>query len=74
MVRTKRGRAYVLPSFCLITYSSYPDVTVYCCGGVGGKLIDLEQSTTNDTNGDGVADQDTQVEPACETSNYNESA
>lgn len=66
--------------------SYYADVTVYCCGAVGGMITDLSQpsqsnpsgggqnatSTNSTSNANGTNGNVTQmVEPACQTSNFN---
>lgn len=67
--------------------SYYADVTVYCCGAVGGMIEDLSQPSQTDPNGGGQNATTTNstsssnntngnasqfIEPACQTSNYND--
>ncbi|PWN33013.1 uncharacterized protein FA14DRAFT_162182 [Meira miltonrushii] len=67
--------------------SYYADVTVYCCGAVGGMILDLSQPSQSDPSGGGQnttssnststanstsnGDASQLSEPACRTNNFN---
>ncbi|CAO1632208.1 unnamed protein product [Parajaminaea phylloscopi] len=64
----QQGTPIEAPSGSCVSY--YPDVTVYCCSGISGSLVDLPYQINTSTTDTGPATSET--EPICMTNQYSD--